>query len=104
MAGHKRLVVHEGQQRVKEAKIAIHDLEEKITKQVIQSGIRTDGRRNEDLREITCEAGVLPRVHGSAVFTRGETQALVTVTLGTGRNEQIIEGLGEEIINEADSK
>jgi polyribonucleotide nucleotidyltransferase len=84
------------QQRVKEAKIAIHDLEEKITKQVIQSGIRTDGRRNEDLREITCEAGVLPRVHGSAVFTRGETQALVTVTLGTGRNEQIIEGLGED--------
>jgi len=83
-------------QQVKDAKLAIHDLEEQITREIIRSGSRTDGRTFDQLRAISCEAGVLPRVHGSALFTRGETQALVTVTLGTGRNEQIVDGLGEE--------
>ena len=83
-------------QQVKDAKQAVHDLEEVITREIIRGGSRTDGRTFDQLRKIECDTAVLPRVHGSAVFTRGETQALVTVTLGTGRNEQIVDGLGEE--------
>ncbi|MCX5660042.1 MAG: polyribonucleotide nucleotidyltransferase [Planctomycetota bacterium] len=82
--------------RIKDAKLAVSEVEEKVTRQVILSGTRTDGRKADDLRTITCDVAVLPRVHGSAVFTRGETQALVTVTLGTGKDEQIVDGLGEE--------
>jgi polyribonucleotide nucleotidyltransferase len=54
---------------------------------------RIGGRGPADIRDIWCEVGVLPRVHGSSVFTRGETQALCTVTLGTGQDEQRVEGL-----------
>lgn len=79
-----------------DAKIAIHDLEEVLTRQIIRDGKRTDGRKNDELREIICESSILPRVHGSGLFTRGETQALVTATLGTGKDEQIVDGLGEE--------
>ncbi|MCK4653128.1 MAG: polyribonucleotide nucleotidyltransferase, partial [Candidatus Cloacimonetes bacterium] len=57
---------------------------------------RVDGRGMDDIRPITCEIDVLPRIHGSALFTRGETQSLGTVTLGTGRDEQVIDGLNEE--------
>jgi polyribonucleotide nucleotidyltransferase len=67
---------------VKNAKVAIHDLEEKITREIIRSGSRTDGRSATDLRNIEAEVGLLPRVHGSALFTRGETQALVTCGAG----------------------
>lgn len=83
-------------ERVKLAKIAIHDLEEVITREIIRSGKRTDGRGYEELRNIECEVGILPRVHGSGLFTRGETQALVTAVLGTGKDEQIVDGLGAE--------
>jgi len=76
--------------------VALHDLEEQITRQIIRSGKRTDGRAMDELRAIECHAGVLPRVHGSGLFQRGETQAIVTATLGTGRDEQIVDGLGEE--------
>jgi len=82
--------------RVKQAKLAIADLEEKVTRQVILTGKRTDGRKVDQVRPITCEVGVLPRAHGSALFTRGETQALASVTLGTVKDEQIVDGLGEE--------
>ena len=82
--------------RVSDAKMAVHDLEEQITLEVIRSGVRTDGRKLDEVRQITCEVAVLPRVHGSSLFTRGETQSLATVTLGTGRDEQIVDGLGEE--------
>jgi len=58
---------------------------------VLSEGIRLDGRRPQDIRPITCEVGLLPRTHGSALFTRGETQALATVTLGTKEDEQIID-------------
>jgi len=58
---------------------------------VLSEGVRLDGRRPQDIRPITCEVGVLPRTHGSALFTRGETQALATVTLGTKEDEQIID-------------
>jgi polyribonucleotide nucleotidyltransferase len=63
---------------------------------LILSGTRPDGRDNKTLRPITCSVDVLPRVHGSAVFQRGETQALVTVTLGTGKDEQRVDGLLDE--------
>jgi polyribonucleotide nucleotidyltransferase len=75
---------------------AIHDIEEEIVRELILQGIRADGRRADELREITCEVGVLPRVHGSALFRRGETQSLVVTTLGTVRDEQIVDGLLDE--------
>lgn len=63
---------------------------------VIESGKRIDGRDTKTIRPILAEAGVLPRVHGSALFTRGETQALVVATLGTGDDEQFVDGLHGE--------
>ena len=75
---------------------AWHDLEEKIVRDLILAGTRPDGRGSKDLRQIVCEVDVLPRVHGSAVFQRGETQALITVTLGTTRDEQRVDGLIDE--------
>ena len=80
----------------KQAQAAIGDLEKRITREVIRSGVRTDGRAHDEIRGISCEVHSLPRVHGSAIFSRGETQALVTTTLGTGKDEQIVDGLGEE--------
>ena len=82
--------------RLKLAKVAIHDLEEVITREIIRSGKRTDGRAADELRNIECEVGILPRVHGSGLFTRGETQSIVTAVLGTGKDEQIVDGLGAE--------
>ncbi len=60
---------------------------------IIDTGSRIDGRGLADVRQIVCEAGVLPRTHGSALFTRGETQALVVTTLGTGDDEQFVDAL-----------
>ncbi len=71
-------------------------LEGSVVRDLILSGTRPDGRSNKQLRAISCKVDVLPRVHGSAVFQRGETQSLVTVTLGTGRDEQRVDGLIEE--------
>jgi polyribonucleotide nucleotidyltransferase len=68
----------------------------KIICEMLLQGKRTDGRGYNDIREISCEVGVLPRNHGSALFTRGETQALISITLGTIRDAQIIDGLLEE--------
>jgi len=73
-----------------------HDLERRVIRDMILDGKRTDGRDPKSLRPIECQVDVLPRVHGSALFQRGETQALVTVTLGTGRDEQRVDGLVEE--------
>ena len=64
--------------------------------QILESGARIDGRTTTDVRAIESEVGVLPRSHGSALFTRGETQALVTATLGTGQDEQIMDMLEGE--------
>lgn len=75
---------------------AWHDLEERVVRDLILSGTRTDGRDSSSLREIVCKVDVLPRVHGSAVFQRGETQAMITVALGTPRDEQRVDGLIEE--------
>jgi len=64
---------------------------------IISENVRIDGRGVEDIRKITPEVGVLPRTHGSAVFTRGETQALVVTTLGTPKDRQRVEGLEEDV-------
>jgi polyribonucleotide nucleotidyltransferase len=67
-----------------------------VRSQILDGEPRIDGRDTRTVRPITTRVGVLPRTHGSALFTRGETQALVTVTLGTGRDEQIIDALAGE--------
>ncbi len=77
---------------------AVAELFKKLEKEVVrgrivETGRRIDGRGLEDIRPIRAEVGILPRVHGSALFTRGETQALVVTTLGTGQDEQIIDAL-----------
>jgi polyribonucleotide nucleotidyltransferase len=75
----------------------MHDLEYRLVRDLILSGKpRIDGRDLRTVRPITIEVGALPRTHGSAIFTRGETQALVTTTLGTGRDAQIIDALAGE--------
>ncbi|MCK6571088.1 polyribonucleotide nucleotidyltransferase [Myxococcota bacterium] len=76
----------------------LHDLQSDIVRtQVVEEGIRLDGRRLEEIRPISCEVSVLPRTHGSSLFTRGETQALATVTLGTRRDEQRIDNLQGDV-------
>jgi polyribonucleotide nucleotidyltransferase len=60
---------------------------------ILDKGVRVDGRGTEDIRAITCEVGILPRTHGSALFTRGETQALAVTTLGTVFDEQIFDDI-----------
>ena len=73
---------------------AVHDLEKKMVRQMIlDQGKRIDGRSFTEVRPIECLVGVLPRVHGSALFTRGETQAMVLTTLGTERDEQRMESI-----------
>ncbi|MDH4095725.1 MAG: polyribonucleotide nucleotidyltransferase [Betaproteobacteria bacterium] len=67
-----------------------------VRHQILDGEARIDGRDTRTVRPINVRVGVLPRTHGSALFTRGETQALVTVTLGTGRDEQIIDALSGE--------
>jgi polyribonucleotide nucleotidyltransferase len=73
------------------------DLESEIVRgNILSTGKRIDGRDTKTVRPIVCDVGLLPRTHGSALFTRGETQALVTATLGTGEDEQIIDALEGE--------
>jgi len=67
-----------------------------VRNQILDTGKRIDGRTTSDIRQIVSEVGVLPRVHGSALFTRGETQAIVVTTLGTGQDEQIVDALDGE--------
>jgi len=75
----------------------LHDIEkEEMRERILKDGLRLDGRNTKQVRPITIELGVLPRAHGSALFTRGETQSLCTLTLGTKNDEQLIDGLGEE--------
>ena len=75
----------------------LHDIEKELMRnRILNEGIRLDGRTTTQIRPITIELGLLPRTHGSALFTRGETQSLTTLTLGTKSDEQIIDGLQEE--------
>ena len=79
------------------AKAAFHDLEADVVRNgILDTGIRIDGRDTKSIRPIIAEVGVLPRAHGSALFTRGETQAFCVATLGTGQDEQIIDALEGE--------
>lgn len=67
-----------------------------VRESILKNKLRVDGRGFDDVRDITCEIDVLPMVHGSSLFTRGETQSLGTLTLGGGSDEQVIDGLEEE--------
>src|SRR2546426_1763069 len=79
-------------ERKVEAKQIFKELKEKVLRdEVLERGIRLDGRKFDEIRPIWAEVGVLPRTHGSVVFTRGETQALVTCTLGTAEDQQKVE-------------
>ena len=69
---------------------------EKVRAKILNKGIRPDGRKLTEIRPIWCDAGVLPRVHGTGVFTRGQTQVLTTLTLGTISDAQKLEGLDDE--------
>jgi polyribonucleotide nucleotidyltransferase len=71
-------------------------LKEEVRSAILERGERPDGRGPSDIRDISIEVGVLPRTHGSAIFTRGQTQVLSVATLGTGADEQILDGLGIE--------
>ena len=79
-------------QQKKDAEHIFHELQEKIMRdEALERGVRLDGRKFDEIRPIWTETGILPRVHGSVVFTRGETQALVSCTLGTADDQQKIE-------------
>ncbi|HET7694691.1 MAG TPA: polyribonucleotide nucleotidyltransferase [Vicinamibacterales bacterium] len=80
------------------AKAVFKDLKEQVMRdEALERGKRLDGRKFDEIRPITIEVGVLPRTHGSALFTRGETQALVTATLGTADDQQKIETMDGEV-------
>jgi polyribonucleotide nucleotidyltransferase len=82
------------------AKVYFHDIEKEAVRQmVITERFRLDGRKLDEIRQITCEVDYLPSPHGSAVFTRGETQSLTTVTLGTKMDEQIVDQVMESGFN-----
>jgi len=71
-------------------------IKEEVRKLILFEGIRPDNRKVDEIRPITCEVGILPRTHGSGLFTRGQTQVLTVATLGASSDVQVIDGLGEE--------
>ena len=80
-----------------EIEIALHDIEKEVVRHMItKEKIRPDGRAIDEVRPISCEVGLLPRTHGSGLFTRGQTQVLTVTTLGPLSHELIIDGLGAE--------
>ena len=90
-------VAEEFPDRAKEVGEAIEKVAKKqLRSLIIEERIRPDGRRPDEIRQITCEIGILPRAHGSALFTRGQTQVLSIATLGGTSEDQMIEGLGED--------
>ncbi|MCL2675561.1 MAG: polyribonucleotide nucleotidyltransferase, partial [Firmicutes bacterium] len=83
--------------KTREIKDTLYNItKEKVRAKIINDGFRPDGRKLDEIRDIWCEVGVLPRVHGSAVFTRGQSQALTTCTLGTISDVQKLDNLDEE--------
>jgi len=93
----KQLLEQYSEEQQNEVKKIFEDiLREKIRRIILDTGKRFDGREKDQLRHIECEVGILPRNHGSALFTRGQTQCLASLTLGTSVDEQIIDGLYEE--------
>jgi len=92
-------VVPEGDETGTEKKVAgiiEDDRYHLVRKMILEEGRRIDGRKSTDIRPITCEVGLLPRTHGSSLFTRGETQALAVTTLGTKEDQQLIDAIGGE--------
>ncbi|MFP4113216.1 MAG: polyribonucleotide nucleotidyltransferase [Spirochaetota bacterium] len=86
-----------GDEHAKAFSALFEDMEQEIVRaSILKKKVRTDGRGPEDIRPITSEVSILERTHGSALFTRGETQALAVVTLGTQRDEQIIDNIEED--------
>jgi polyribonucleotide nucleotidyltransferase len=80
-----------------DVKMALVEVEEvQVKTKILEENVRIDGRGFKEIRPITCEVAVLPRTHGSALFTRGQTQSLAVITLGTGEDEQLIEALEGE--------
>jgi len=97
VAKEKGVQLFETEEEVNAAKGALKSLEADIVRgSILDTGVRIDGRDTKTVRPIVSEVGILPRAHGSALFTRGETQALVVTTLGTGQDEQIIDALEGE--------
>jgi polyribonucleotide nucleotidyltransferase len=93
----EKLITEDSEYTEKEIKSVMSDIEKvKVRKMILEQGKRSDGRGFKDIREISCEVGVLPRTHGSGLFTRGETQSLAVTTLGTSADEQIIDALVEK--------
>ena len=90
-------LIDEDPKRAKQFAALFEDLEYTILRaSILDKGVRTDGRKVDQIRPITCEAGLLPRTHGSALFTRGETQALAVTTLGTASDEQMFDTIDGE--------
>jgi polyribonucleotide nucleotidyltransferase len=78
-------------------KAALKEVEkEEVRSKILHASTRVDGRAHTEIRQITCEVSVLPRTHGSSLFTRGQTQSLAVTTLGTGQDEQLVEALEGE--------
>jgi len=77
-------------------KAILGKIEKSVVRRLLLEGKRVGGRAYDEVREIACEVGILPRTHGSALFTRGETQSLISVTLGTVRDAQRVDGLQDE--------
>lgn len=73
-------------------------VKEAVRKLILDKGIRPDGRKPDEIRKITCEVGLLPRTHGSALFTRGQTQVMTTVTLGSLEDSQIVDNVEEDTV------
>lgn len=80
-----------------DVKEAIHSIERvQVRNKILHENVRVDGRGFKDIRPISCEVAILPRTHGSSLFTRGQTQSLAVTTLGTGEDEQLVEALEGE--------
>jgi polyribonucleotide nucleotidyltransferase len=91
-------IPEDNEDEIKEINEIFYQVQKKVVRNLIlNKGERPDGRSFDEIRPITIETGILPRTHGSAIFTRGETQCLATVTLGTFEDTQTIDGLGEKV-------
>ena len=84
--------------QIDDVKEAFGELKKETMRQmIVKDGVRIDGRKTDEIRQITCEVGLVPRAHGSALFTRGETQTLVSVTLGNEKDQQRIDTLEGDV-------
>ncbi|MFA5085827.1 MAG: polyribonucleotide nucleotidyltransferase, partial [Candidatus Omnitrophota bacterium] len=93
----EKLISEDSEITEKDVKYALEETEkEEVRKFIVEKRTRVDGRKFDEIRKITCEVGVLPRTHGSGLFTRGQTQSLSVTTLGTSADEQTIDALEGE--------